>query len=111
MFHIPDAYARDVARKHPEYFEWAASIHPYRKDAIEALEQARDGARAVKWLPSAMGIDPASPKCDRFYEALSKNHIPLIAHAASSAQCSGARRTTSATRCGCAARSMPGCAW
>jgi uncharacterized protein len=82
IFHIPDAYARDVARKHPEYFEWAASIHPYRKDAIEALEQAkRDGARAVKWLPSAMGIDPASPKCDRFYEALSKNNLPLIAHA------------------------------
>jgi mannonate dehydratase len=82
MFHIPDAYARDVAKKHPEYFEWAASIHPYRQDAIEALEQAkRDGARAVKWLPSAMGIDPASPKCDRFYHALFKNDVPLIAHA------------------------------
>ena len=74
-------YARDVARRHPEYFEWVASIHPYRKDALEALEQAkRDGARAVKWLPSAMGIDPASPQCDRFYESLSKNNIPLIAH-------------------------------
>jgi predicted TIM-barrel fold metal-dependent hydrolase len=35
----------------------------------------------VKWLPSAMGIDPASSRCDRFYEVLSKNHIPLIAHA------------------------------
>lgn len=82
MLHVPDAYARGVARKHPEYFEWAASIHPYRKDAIEALEQAkRDRARAVKWLPSAMNIDPASPKCDRFYEALSRNGIPLIAHA------------------------------
>jgi uncharacterized protein len=82
MFYIPDAYARDVAKKHPEYFEWVASIHPYRKDALEALEQAkRDGARAVKWLPSAMGIDPASPKCDRFYEALSRNHLPLISHA------------------------------
>lgn len=81
MFHIPDTYARDVANKHPEYFEWAASIHPYRKDAIEALEQAkRDGARAVKWLPSAMGVDPASPRCERFYEALSKNNLPLISH-------------------------------
>ena len=81
IFHIPDAYARDVARRHPEDFEWAASIHPYRKDALEALEQAkRDGARAVKWLPSAMGIDPASPKCDRFYESLRKNNLPLIAH-------------------------------
>ena len=54
----------------PRDFEWVASIHPYRTDALEALEQAkRDGARAVKWLPSAMGIDPASPRCDRFYRA------------------------------------------
>jgi mannonate dehydratase len=82
MFHIPNAYARDVAKRHPESFEWAASIHPYRKDALEALEQAkRDGARAVKWLPSAMGIDPASPQCDRFYRALNKLNLPLIAHA------------------------------
>ena len=82
VFHVPDAYARDVASRHPEYFEWVASIHPYRKDAVEAVELAkRDGARAVKWLPSAMGIDPASPRCDRFYESLKKAALPLIAHA------------------------------
>ena len=82
IFHIPNDYARDVARRHPDDFEWAASIHPYRKDALEALEQAkRDGARAVKWLPSAMGIDPASPRCERFYEVLKKENLPLIAHA------------------------------
>ena len=82
IFHVPDRYARDVARAHPAYFEWVASIHPYRKDAVEALAAARrDGARAVKWLPSAMGIDPASPRCDPFYEFLSKNSLPLIAHA------------------------------
>jgi len=81
IFHIPDAYARDVAKRHTGDFEWAASIHPYRKDAVAALERAKhDGARAVKWLPSAMGIDPASPQCDRFYEALAKNDLPLIAH-------------------------------
>jgi len=82
MLHVPNEYARDVARRHAADFEWAASIHPYRKDALEALEQAkRDGARAVKWLPSAMGIDPASARCSAFYEFLSKNQIPLIAHA------------------------------
>jgi mannonate dehydratase len=82
IFHIPNGYARDVARRHPENFEWAASIHPYRKDALEELERAkRDGARAVKWLPSAMGIDPAAPKCDRFYEALKRLDVPLVAHA------------------------------
>jgi len=81
VFHVPNGYARDVARKYPDDFEWVASIHPYRKDCVEELEQAkRGGARAVKWLPSAMGIDPASPRCDRFYEFLAKNGIPLVAH-------------------------------
>ena len=82
IFHIPDSYARDVAKRNPEDFEWAASIHPYRSDALAALEQAkRDGARAVKWLPSAMGIDPAAPTCERFYQLLHRLDLPLIAHA------------------------------
>ena len=81
-FYVPDAYARDVARAHPQYFEWAASIHPYRADAVDALVQAKaDGARAVKWLPAAMGIDPASPRCDRFFSVLNKLDLPLITHA------------------------------
>lgn len=81
-FYIPDGYARETAREHPRHFEWAASIHPYRADCVEALEQAkRDRARAVKWLPSAMGIDPASPRCDRFYAALARLRLPLISHA------------------------------
>jgi len=81
-FHVPDAYARDTARKHPRYFEWAASIHPYRADCVEALEKAKAaGARAVKWLPAAMGMDPASPKCDRFFAALARLNMPLITHA------------------------------
>ncbi len=81
-FHVPNTYARDVARAHPAYFEWACSIHPYRPDCVEALEAAtRDGARAVKWLPPAMGIDPASPACDRFYAALARLDLPLISHA------------------------------
>jgi len=81
-FYVPDAYARDMARAHPQYFEWAASIHPHAGDALERLERAkREGARAVKWLPAAMGIDPASPRCDRFYAVLSKNNLPLISHA------------------------------
>ena len=80
-FYIPNAYARDIARAHPRYFEWAASIHPYRADCVEALEQAkRDLARAVKWIPSAMGIDPASRRCDRFYAALARLDVPLITH-------------------------------
>ena len=81
-FYVPDDYARDVAKAHAPYFEWAASIHPYRGDALERLRRAKsDGARAVKWLPASMGIDPASPRCDAFYAELQKLAIPLITHA------------------------------
>ena len=81
-FHVPDAYARDVARGNPDHFEWVCSVHPYREDAVEALEAAaHDGARAIKWLPPAMGIDPASKRCDRFYAAATRLGLPLISHA------------------------------
>jgi uncharacterized protein len=80
--YIPDAYAERLAREHPRHFEWIASIHPYRGDCVEALERAvGGGARAVKWLPAAQGIDPASSRCDRFYEALARLRVPLLTHA------------------------------
>lgn len=81
-FYVPNEYARTVAAASPEWFEWVCSIHPHRPDCVDALEAAvAQGARAVKWLPPAMGIDPASPQCDRFYSALARLDVPLISHA------------------------------
>ena len=81
-FHVPNRYAAQMAQRHAQYFEWAASVHPYRRDCIEQLEAAAEqGARAVKWLPAAMGMDPASKLCDAFYAALARLDLPLITHA------------------------------
>jgi mannonate dehydratase len=81
-FHAPDAYAAMIAQEYPDQFEWIASIHPYRRDAVEALHLAHSqGARAVKWLPPAQGMDPASPLCDPFYQAAAELDIPLLVHA------------------------------
>jgi len=80
-FSIPDAYARRVAKAHPDRFEWICSVHPYREDAVQALTQAKaGGARAVKWLPPTMGIDLANPKCGAFYDALVRLDLPLLVH-------------------------------
>ncbi|MBF0630909.1 MAG: amidohydrolase family protein [Magnetococcales bacterium] len=80
-FHVPNAYARSLAARDPSRFEWVASIHPYRPDAVVALEEAHaQGARAVKWLPPAMGIDPAAPRCQPFYQAMARLGMPLITH-------------------------------
>lgn len=80
-FHVPDRYAAELARRFPNRFEWICSVHPYRRDAAAALTWAvAHGARAVKWLPSAMGMDPASSKCDHFYAALRRLNLPLLTH-------------------------------
>ena len=81
-FYVPDAYAAAVAAQDPSRFEWAASVHPNAKDALARLDwAAAHGARAVKWLPSAQGIDPASQRCDAFYRQLRALRLPLISHA------------------------------
>lgn len=80
-FYVPDNWAAKLAQDFPERFEWVASIHPYRSDAVDRLKAAiAGGARAVKWLPAAMGMDPASPRCDAFYRVLAENGTPLIVH-------------------------------
>lgn len=80
-FHVPNDYAATLAERYPDKFAWIASIHPYREDGVEVLEAAvARGAKAVKWLPPVMGIDPASAQCDRFYAAMQRLGIPLLTH-------------------------------
>lgn len=81
-FFTPNEYAQRIASEYGERFEWIASVHPYRQDCVEVLEMAvTNGARAVKWLPPVMGIDPSSPACDRFYAAMARLNVPLLTHA------------------------------
>lgn len=80
-FYTPNDYVLRLAAEHPDCLA-AASVHPYRRDAVERLDAAYErGARAVKWLPNAMGIDPGSALCDPFYRRLAELDLPLISHA------------------------------
>jgi hypothetical protein len=77
----PDTWSIEVARQHPDLFDPVISVHPYRKDALAALEAgARAGATLVKWLPNAMGIDPADPRCDAFYDRMRDLGLTLLSH-------------------------------
>ena len=92
-FYLPNTYAGDFAAANASRFGWIASIHPYREDAAAAVAQVvKQGALAVKWLPPAMGIDPASPLCDRFYDAMAKLDLPLITHGGEERAVEGAHR-------------------
>jgi uncharacterized protein len=81
-FHTPNDYVLKIAGEYPELFVPAASVHPYRADALDELTRVAElGAVAVKWLPNAMGMDPASERCQAFYERLAELKLVLITHA------------------------------
>jgi len=81
-FHVPNDYALAVAAWHSDLFVPACSVHPYRPDAIRELERcAARGARIVKWLPNAMGIDPADARNAPFYRRMHELDMVLLSHA------------------------------
>ena len=78
--YTPNDWVFRVAEKYPQVAP-AASIHPYRKDAVDRLEEAKaKGAVAIKWLPNSQGIDPASPRCDAFYKKMVDLKMVLLSH-------------------------------
>ena len=92
-FHVPDAYAAQVAQASGGRFAWVASIHPYRDDALPALEAAlAAGAVAVKWLPSSMNIDLRDARCRPFCEHLARAGVPLVVHSGEEKAVPGAHR-------------------
>ncbi len=80
-FYVSNDYVFQLALEYPEFFRPVISIHPYRADALFELERwAIRGVRHVKWLPSAMGIDPSSPRLDFFYQKMRDYKMVLITH-------------------------------
>ncbi len=81
-FYVPNEHVERLARENPDVFVAVASVHPYRADAVQELERcAAAGTKTVKWLPNAMGMDPANPRCDAFYAAMARLGMTLISHA------------------------------
>jgi predicted TIM-barrel fold metal-dependent hydrolase len=80
--YTPNDYVFRLVDQYPDCFEAGASVHPYRTDAVQELKRcAARGARVVKWLPNAMGMDPASPRCDAFYRKMVELGLVLLTHA------------------------------
>jgi predicted TIM-barrel fold metal-dependent hydrolase len=80
-FYVPNEYVFKLAEQHPDMFLPNISVNPYRPDAVAELEKwARRGARVVKWLPNAMGIDPSDPRCDPFYQKMKELDLMLLSH-------------------------------
>jgi mannonate dehydratase len=89
MFRTGNGYAHEAARR--EGWGWIASVHPDRPDALDRLQRVQAaGALAVKWLPSAMGIDPSARRHRRFYREMARLDLPLLSHAGEEKAVTGA---------------------
>jgi len=80
-FYVPNEYVFEMAQRYPDLFVPNISVNPYRPDAIAELKKwAQRGARIVKWLPNAMGINPSDPQCDPFYQKMKELDLILLSH-------------------------------
>lgn len=80
-FYIKNEHVWNMYEKYPDIVVPTVSVHPYRKDAIEALNKwAKKGARYIKWLPNAQRIDPSSPKLDEYYKTVLKHDMVILTH-------------------------------
>lgn len=80
-FYVSNDYVFSVAEKYPDLFIPVMSVHPYRQDALEELDKwAAKGGRIIKWLPNAMGMDPADQRCVAYYRKMVELNLVLLSH-------------------------------
>lgn len=78
-YYVDNDYVADIAGRHPELFSPVISVHPFRRDALEALERwAERGVRAVYWWPAVQHFDPADERLDPYYQALVEHDLTLL---------------------------------
>ena len=78
--YIPNDFLAEAVKTHHN-LRFGASINPYRRDALERLDQAAEaGAVLVKWLPSIQQIDPADKRLTPFYQRMQQHGLPLLTH-------------------------------
>ncbi|MGD0886230.1 MAG: amidohydrolase family protein [Thermodesulfovibrionales bacterium] len=78
--YVPNEFVCREVRKYDNLY-FGASIHPYRKNALDELQKAYDEKAAlIKWLPSVQHIDPADNRLTSFYHRMRELGLPLLTH-------------------------------
>lgn len=80
-FHVPNRYTHKAVAGHPETFLFGASVHPYRRDAVDMLHRVKeDGAVLNKLLPNTHNFDPADNRLTPYFRTLADLNLPLLIH-------------------------------
>jgi predicted TIM-barrel fold metal-dependent hydrolase len=78
---VPHRWVFEVCERYSNLLP-APSINPYRRDALDILDEAIDrGAVLIKWLPIVQDFDPASERARGFLRRVADAKIPLLVHA------------------------------
>ena len=98
--YVPNDYVVELARQYADVFLPVISLHPYRPDAIDELDRwGKAGVKYIKWLPNAMGMDPANKAIEPFLPQDERTqHDPACPTAAKSKRSKPRRIKNSAIR-------------
>lgn len=76
-----NSLVRDVCRRHPDRFLFGASVHPYRVDALAAVDEVFGaGACLLKWLPLHHNIDVTDARTMAVMRRCAALGLPLLVH-------------------------------
>lgn len=72
---------RAVCRAHPTRFLFGASVHPYRPEALAAIDEVfRAGACLIKWLPLHHNIDATDVRTLAALRKCAELGLPVLIH-------------------------------
>jgi len=76
--YVDNEYIAWLASRAPDRLVPVVSVHPYRTDAVAALERwANAGIRHVAWRPVAQNIDLTDPRLSDYYAILAAEDMTL----------------------------------
>lgn len=79
--YVSNSFVRTLCDARPERFLFGASIHPYRPDALDALDEvAAAGAVLMKWLPVHQNIRAGDPRTTAFLRRAAQLGLPMLIH-------------------------------
>lgn len=72
---------RHLCRLYPDRYAFGASIHPYRPEALDALDEVfAAGACLIKWMPLHQNIDPRDRRTEAFLRRCARLGLPVLSH-------------------------------
>ncbi|MFO0837487.1 MAG: amidohydrolase family protein [Phycisphaerae bacterium] len=76
-----NSLVRAACAANPSRFLFGASVHPYRRHAVDAVAEVfAGGACLLKWLPLHQNIDIADPRTIAVLECCAKLGLPVLVH-------------------------------